>query len=327
MKAKQVWVLVPFSRPKFLQNVIDNFTRQTFHNKKLIIVENGPALGACKKANFNPDLLITCNEHHQSHAKNMALHELRGMGGGFWCNFDDDDYYGYNFIEEMAEHSDKAEVIGKSDQFVRMAGGTLRSFEGLGHNEHVHLVHGPTICSWAEGCCDYPVPESKVGEDCQFLSEMQGTGAEIWATSKFNFVFNRYEDVEAHHTWKVQDRELTDSLSFGAGPFGTAIIKDYGVVDNYDFVNGVGPEPDCELIHANPLSEERAEEASEAGVPFKDFVDASLTIMGFSKEGRQQSAKLRAHSSFKDGFAVTVVEEDGCTIEEGCLGGGGEPGE
>jgi GT2 family glycosyltransferase len=38
-------VIVPFSRPQNIVNVLNNFHRQTYYNKKLIIVENGEATG------------------------------------------------------------------------------------------------------------------------------------------------------------------------------------------------------------------------------------------------------------------------------------------
>ena len=88
-----IYAIVPFSRPDMLENVKNNFVRQKFLDKKLIIVENGPAIGACKKYNFQPDILLT-SDAHQSHAKNTAINELNKRGGGFWTTLDDDDWYG-----------------------------------------------------------------------------------------------------------------------------------------------------------------------------------------------------------------------------------------
>src|ERR1700731_3615442 len=79
-----VWVVVPFSRPENLSRVLENFARQKFPFKKLMLVLNGRALKHWKECHVEvrwAELLTS--DAHQSSAKNTALHEVRRRGGGF----------------------------------------------------------------------------------------------------------------------------------------------------------------------------------------------------------------------------------------------------
>ena len=308
-KAKQVWVIVPFSRPEHLSNVIDNFTRQTFINKKIIIVENGKALGSCKSHGFEPDVLLTSGPH-QTLAKNEAINWIRkNSSQGFWATYDDDDYYGPLYLEEQVGASDRAELIGKADFFVRMAGGTLRLFEGLGSNEYVNFIHGPTICSWAELACDFVMVE-RIGEDCRMVERMLREGAGVWATSKNNFMFTRYADPN-HHTWEISDMELTNSLSLGIGVSGQAAVKDFGSDINLDIVNGIIPEPDGYTKIEFKLDIEGELSRYEDG-SFDRFITDGLISSGLISDikSRDKLKRVRFNAvirhSFRDGLLQDI---------------------
>lgn len=307
-------MVVPFSRPEHLQGTIDNFARQTFPNKKLILVENGRAIGACRRMGFTPDLLLT-SKAHQSHAKNTGLEAIRERGGGFWATFDDDDYYGPGYLEEMVEASGKAEIVGKADFFVRMAAGTLRSFQGIGCEQYTNFIHGPTICSWTDVCGEFPI--KKIGEDISMVESVLGNGGRVWATSRHNFIFNRYSE-EKHHTWEISDQKLTQSLAFGVGPRGFAIIKDYGTNIDYDFVNRVhSEEPEYETLSNDLQCDEALEYARTHGVPFEQFIEDSLRengMLGFDEETSERYSKkeidLVSYRSFEKGLVTEILRRD-----------------
>lgn len=317
MKAKSVWVIVPFSRPQYLQNVLDNFKRQKFANKKLIIVENGDAIGTCKAHGFEPDVLLISGSH-QALAKNEAIYYIRKRGGGFWATNDDDDYYSPNYLSEMVECSDRAEVIGKGDLFVRMAGGNLRSFEGIGCDEYTNFIHGPTICSWAE-LCEFP-NVGDIGEDCALVRNMIRSGAQVWATNKHNFIFHRYPDKE-HHTWKISDDTLTNSLVSGTDF--NCVVKDYGKEIPYDFVNGIGEEPEHEVIESGNNDAEIMAEIDKTGKT-EEFTKKALYEMGFIQEGEdphdrmtKTECKFLVCRTFLEGDqAFRLDGEDAFPIEE-----------
>lgn len=146
-----IYAVCPFSRPEFLGNVIENFERQTCSEKRLILVENGDAIGACEAQGFVPDILLT-SQRHQSHAKNAGLDWITSNGGGWFSTFDDDDYYGPKYLEEVLECSEKGDIVGKSNHFVVGIDGHLRYFD-LGIASQYGLeAHGATLSARAELC-------------------------------------------------------------------------------------------------------------------------------------------------------------------------------
>jgi hypothetical protein len=207
MKAKEVWVVVPFSRPKYLTNVIQNFSQQNFHNKKLVIVENGDAIGCCNKFEFIPDLLLS-SDSHQSYAKNKALEYLKEKKAEYWVTFDDDDWYGPNYLSEIVEYSDKAEMVGKSNVFVKTLNDKIRLFGGYEEMCYSNRLVGPTISAWVSDSIFFK-NNGKWAEDSLFVGEMVNKGARIWNTSKWDFIQQRNKGQ--NHTWVITDEQMVQT--------------------------------------------------------------------------------------------------------------------
>ena len=243
MKAKQVWAIVPFSRPKWLNNVINNFTLQTFQNKKIVIVENGDAIGSCKKYGFEPDLLLT-SEKHQAIAKATALNELKRINAEYWTTWDDDDYYGYNYLQELIENSDKADIIGKNTYFVKTQNDKLRLFGSNVENTNADLIHGPTISSWVAECTNFE-NVGRWSEDIAFLQSMKNKGANIFATSRWNFINQRHKSHG--HTWTITDKQMAQGWLHTVDG---AYINEYHVNMEYakQFINQLSVEPNYTRI-------------------------------------------------------------------------------
>lgn len=188
--------------PKFIPLIFKNFKRQKYYKKKLIIVENGNAIGTCKKLNLIPDVLLS-SENNQSIAKNTALDYLKK---GFFVTFDDDDYYGFNYLNEIIENITKAEIIGKHKSFLNF-NNNLYLLNGLNENSFTNMVHGPTISSWIEISEYFRVVNS--GEDGMYLEDMSKKGCKIYATSKNNFSYSRNGN---HHTYKIKINQFFHKL-------------------------------------------------------------------------------------------------------------------
>jgi hypothetical protein len=200
-------VIVPFSKPEFLNNTIQNFTQQTYKDKRLIIVENGPGIGCFK----NTDFVVLSSGQHQSLAKNEAINWIRNHGGGWFSTFDCDDYYGSNYLEELSQNLDKAEIIGKHDRFLKTENDELILTYGLYENNYSKSIQGPTISARSEDCCFFKDVYNKdgsiwSGDDADFIADMTTKGARIYSTSRFNFMQCRYKSD--HHVWCVYAKEI-----------------------------------------------------------------------------------------------------------------------
>lgn len=226
MKAKEVWVIVPFSRPSCFENVVSNFTRQTFQNKKLVLVENGDAIGCCKERGFEPDLLLT-SERHQAIAKNVGLAALRERKAEFWTTYDDDDWYNNSYLDELIDCSDKAEMVGKHNIFVKTTDDRLWLLQDSKENSFVDAVHGPTISAWVKDTVvDFP-NTGQWGEDLAFINDMQLKGAKLWSSSRWNFIFQRHKNH--NHTWHTTDYQLSQCWHYSHYSNKDSKITEYNV--------------------------------------------------------------------------------------------------
>lgn len=223
-----IYALCPLSRPEFLSNVVRNFEQQTCKGKRLIIVENGEAVGACEAAGFTPDVLLR-SDKHQSLAKNVGLEWITSHGGGWFATFDDDDYYGPGYLAEALTcfKTGSFSIVGKLDHFVVGLDGHLRFFEqGFRSCEGVE-AHGATLCGRAESCPRFQ-DTGTIGEDWHWLSESIASGARLWVSSPYHYAVVRH----ARNTWRIGDESYQRRLHvasqgacrmFDYGPWGPAL--------------------------------------------------------------------------------------------------------
>src|SRR6185369_14507592 len=105
------YVICPFSKPEYRNNLVESLNRQTFRDFIPVIVENGSAIGSTP---WIDKAVVLRSEAHQSKAKNAGLHWVREHGGGSWSVFDCDDYYGPDFLKSQLEGLEGADIAGKS---------------------------------------------------------------------------------------------------------------------------------------------------------------------------------------------------------------------
>lgn len=200
-EAERAWVIVPFSRPENLNLVLSNFNRQTFRDKRLVLVENGDAIGAAHS--LHGAALVLMSERHPSIAKNLALREIRKRGGGFTVVMDDDDWYGEEYLSEAVGYARTYDIIGKTRNFVSVDGSMW-----LCNRERAlqpgHWLTGGTIACWAENCPEYPM--NRVGEDVAFSERARGMGLSVFSTSVYNYLYRRTKN--GRHAWVVTSQKL-----------------------------------------------------------------------------------------------------------------------
>lgn len=222
-----VWVIVPFSRPENLNLVLSNFNRQKFPFKKLVLVENGAAIGAAHSFTHMNNALVLMSERHQSIAKNTALHEIRKRGGGFTVVMDDDDWYGPHFLTEACGYARTYDIIGKNRHFVSVDGESMWLCHREQANRKTDWLTGGTIACWAENCPEYPMLRS--GEDARFCLTAAKLGMSIYGTDVYHYLYRR--SSTATHAWRINRRQLRDYES-------SARALDLGP-ENLDVVSGV----------------------------------------------------------------------------------------
>jgi glycosyltransferase involved in cell wall biosynthesis len=272
-----IWCIVPFSRPQYAQTIFQRFAAQTYPNKKLVLVENGDGEGTCQRLNLKPDLLLTSGKH-QSWAKNEGILKLRALGHtrDFWTTWDDDDYYGPRYLEELAENLHKGDVIGKSKSFIKLSDDNLYLIDTPPENvalDDKWVVHGPTITARVGESLLFE--HQPFAEDLKFVDEMRLQGAKIYVTSRYNWCYRR--NASSNHTWQISDDEFKYANS---GSF-----INYGPFDE-DVVNGK-KEVEGEIVWCNDVNLRNSliykEVLKNTGGPSEQVLDA-LAQQVFSDE-------------------------------------------
>lgn len=220
----KIWVIVPFSRPEHLVRVMGNFARQTFPGRRLLIVENGAALGSVPS---HTPCFVLSSAPHQSHAKNEALAFIKRHGGGFFTTMDDDDWYGPGYLDELAGYAKSYDALGKQWHFVSLGEGgepgdtelsqpkpQLLLCNRLSTNTDNAWFTGGTISGWSETALPFPVTP---GEDLAWCEKMKRAGAKLRGLSQYHYLYRR-SYAGAKHTWPATREAFVKSIQ-GYGPW------------------------------------------------------------------------------------------------------------
>lgn len=205
MRNLPLWVVVPCCRPEQLPWIFENFDRQVYQDKRLLIVENGPAVGACERYSRKPHYVIS-SENHVARARNDGIYFVRDHGGGWICMWDDDDWYGPAYLSEveLMIRSGVADVYGKVRNFIGFQEHGLYLFNERNANGYTNHVHGPTIVFRSEDARTYPIVST--AEDVLWCLGMADMGARIWAGTINHYMYLRRRPED--HSWKASPERM-----------------------------------------------------------------------------------------------------------------------
>ncbi len=225
-KVWDITVIVPINRRADIKNVLINFKRQEFAGKRLLVVENGEAVGACASIGLEPDTLLQ-SEENVSVARNTALDHIRKNGGGFVSMWDSDDYYGPGYLDEVAGLVGTAEVIGKSRHFVKYDN-LLYLFLWKLPGRFVQWANGPTLSFQADEIPHYPIQDG-AAEEVVWQKYITTRGGKIYNSSIYHHCYYRVSDASHKHLWKITLKQMVTLT-------GTPVF--IGMPD-YDLINGL----------------------------------------------------------------------------------------
>lgn len=224
-------VITCTNRQKFIDNIFENYLRQSFNNKELIIILNNDNIDTSLYKN-------KCKEY-----TNIRVYKINQVYNLGYClnygikkakkdiiaKFDDDDYYGENYLEECIEafNVTRADIVGKYTFFIYFEnekGLALR--KNNKENSYVNNVAGATLSFKKNVFKKVKFSTSlRSGVDTDFRKRALKNGFKIYSTSKHNFVAHRRGNFK-DHTWKIKDEEL-----FKAFPI-IEYTDDYSIIVN-----------------------------------------------------------------------------------------------
>jgi glycosyltransferase involved in cell wall biosynthesis len=213
-----VSAIVCTMRPEQLPHIVATLNRQTAPRIELVLVTHGWSADVEKLRDELPKLenvQVVCADERVSLGTATNLGFLRASGDVL-TKMDDDDHYGSHYLEDQVaalDYSD-AEIVGKRSLYAYVAGldVTVLRFPGEEHRD-VTFVAGATICMRRGIFEELMFPDVPVGIDTRFFEEARASGARIYATDRFNFLYMRGHQRNSH-TWKVPDERFLQNSRF-----------------------------------------------------------------------------------------------------------------
>jgi hypothetical protein len=208
-----VSIVTPTIRPQYMERLLNNYARQQWTRKELIIVLNRQGMSIARyeeaaRMYDNVRVLQLPAKHPLGDCMNLAASAAQYP---YIAKFDDDDYYGPGYLAD-AMHTfaqTGADVVGKHSFFFYFPHRKLlllrkRTIPAEGN---VTRVAGATIVFRASVLEQVRFGKKRQGSDVQFIRDCLKQGLAVRSASPYHFAAIRRAD-RLTHTWKVQEKKL-----------------------------------------------------------------------------------------------------------------------
>lgn len=205
-------ILTCTKRSECIDTLFDNYQRQNFNPKELIVIINNDSLRI-------EDYIAAAKKH--SNVRVYKLSEFRTLGYclnygvhlanyNYIAKFDDDDYYSINYLSDSMQvlQKTKADIVGKRAHYMYLNDKKLLLLRYLRmENKYVTNVQGATLLVKRKVFHKISFPDQNRGECVKFCADCAAHGFKIYAGNKYNFAAIRRKNSK-DHTWIVSDRKL-----------------------------------------------------------------------------------------------------------------------
>jgi hypothetical protein len=204
-------LLITTHQRKWARNIRNNLLRSKAPEGECVdvcIVVNGEA----QKADFlDLGVALERSDDDVSDARNVALAYARRTNPvGFFVFWDQDDWYGDDYMIEAWEHRHRADVIGKGSCYYELSDGRVVFLNVERENAPSEAVRGPTMSGWVGKALDFPSCNGW-GEDEAWQQAMRAAGRTFYATSRKNFLGRRHGWRD--HTWCIPDVDFASAAA------------------------------------------------------------------------------------------------------------------
>lgn len=204
-----VTVMVATHRPEHMNNLLNNYLRQKYPIKELIVILNNNEFdleGWQHKIRGLKDIKVFYLQDHVTlgNCYNFAAGQAQYE---YVAKFDDDDYYGPLYLQTSMElfQCTNADIVGKLCRFIFFAGlSVLAEYCPGPEYDFVSYVVGATMIIRKEVLHRAPFPELTCGEDSEFQKTCVDKGFNIFAGNRHHYVTIRSADP-TKHTFRIDD--------------------------------------------------------------------------------------------------------------------------
>ena len=208
-----VSVLMPTVRPQNVARCIENFTKQTYQNKELILILNNADfdLDAIRRdAEQIPNVQVLYIDGRTT-LGDCLNRGVEAASGDYVAKMDDDDLYGERYLSDsiLAASYSGAEVVGKGTHFVYFESlDTTAFYERTAEHTFMSFVRGATLFIRSDVAIEFPFDSLLIKEDTNFQRAVTRAGCRIYAADRFNFLQVRRSRNTDHTTHTMDDEIL-----------------------------------------------------------------------------------------------------------------------
>lgn len=207
-----VSIIVCTKRRHCMDTLFQNYSRQNYRNKELIVILNNNLLklNEYKKAaeKYKNVRIYRLPEH-------VSLGQCLNYGvalakHGLIAKFDDDDYYAPGYLADSVQTMlrTNADIVGKRAHYMYL-NGKKRLLLRYPHQakRYVSLVQGATLLIKRHVFDRVSFPNRNRGESVRFCAICLAKGFKIYSGNPYNFLAIRRRN-SIDHTWIVSDKAL-----------------------------------------------------------------------------------------------------------------------
>ena len=213
-----VSVIMCTNRPHNIDIMIDNYLRQKYRNKQLIVVinKNDCNIESIRKkltGISEHKLIIEDEKNSLGKCLNSAVNASEGE---IISKMDDDDIYGDHYLADAitAMNYSGADVVGKDSHFAYVeSADSLVLIRENRDCRYSDFIIGATLTVRKEVFDKVTFHDISRGEDSQFLRDCQEKRVSIYSTDAFNYITIRSSNLD-NHTWKIEDNKFLEKSTF-----------------------------------------------------------------------------------------------------------------
>ncbi|WP_078555149.1 glycosyltransferase [Bacillus alkalicellulosilyticus] len=204
-------VITSTVRDSCINNIFENFDRQDWKEKELIIILNKNDMDRKlweKRAKQNKNVKVYRVDEAKSlgYCLNYAIKKAKNK---YIAKFDDDDYYGARYLTQAFEamkRDERIAIVGKSVFYIYFQNENALhclNWEGEGYTDK---VAGATLFFKKDVWKQVNFRDRTYAEDYFFINDVIQKGYKVYSTNKKHFAVIRRDESE--HTWKVTASEI-----------------------------------------------------------------------------------------------------------------------
>lgn len=198
-----VSVLMPTMRPENVARCLENYAKQTYENRELVLILNNAEfdLDAIRKTCESIPNVQVLHVDGRATLGECLNRGVEASSGKYVAKMDDDDLYGDRYLADavLAASFSDADVVGKGAFFTYFEeSDTMALAEVTREHTFSFFVTGGTLFIRADVARKNPFDSVSLREDTNFLHAAARAGCRIYSADRFNFVRMRSSQLSDH---------------------------------------------------------------------------------------------------------------------------------